>query len=115
MTVHSQQAFSHSKRADKAGGPDPAKLNIYILTRVHRPVQGAINKSELLWYGEIVERLRKPMMAVSMAEESMEWFCSPNYTESTSVWDFITSQASKSLIPVYPPPPSGFWEHSFNE
>lgn len=63
MTVHSQQAFSHSKRADKAGGPDPTKLNIYTLTCVYGPVRGAINKSELLWNCEIVERLRKQMMA----------------------------------------------------
>lgn len=56
--------FSHSKRADKRGGPDPTKLNIYTLTHIHGPVQGAINTSELLWYCEIVETHRKQTMAI---------------------------------------------------
>lgn len=43
MIVHSQQCFFPTAR-DKPGGPDPTKLNIYTLTHIHGPVQGAINK-----------------------------------------------------------------------
>lgn len=112
MTVYSQQAFSHSKRADKAGGPDPTKLNIYTLTCVYGPVQGAINKSELLWNGEIVERLRKQMMAsvhgeVLLCELHRIHIC-------VGFYHIAGLQIPDSCLP--PPTRSGFWElHLMNE
>lgn len=112
MTVHSQQAFSHSESADKAGGPDPTKLNIYTLTCVHGPVQGAINKSELLWYGEIVERLRKQMMAsvhreVLFSELHRIHIC-------VGFYHIAGLQIPDSCLPL--PPLGGFWElHLMNE